>query len=149
MADEMQSILVDAELADLDKQEISDDADVYLLVFEITQAAIPLKIMEVLERLEGKIILCCITCGMALYENKDSMEQKLLPFLPDECDYRGLFFCPGQVPDNVIETVQIVLDENPENQRAKVMLEAFHHSMNHPDADDLRELRRFIQECGI
>ena len=28
-------------------------------------------------------------------------------------------------------------------------LEAFQHSMNHPDTDDLRELRRFIQESGI
>jgi hypothetical protein len=30
-----------------------------------------------------------------------------------------------------------------------VYLEAFQHSMNHPDTDDLRELRRFIQESGI
>ena len=73
LVDEIQTILAGAELVDLNKQEISDDADVYLLVFEITQAAIPLKIM----------------------------------------------------------------------------LEAFQHSMNHPDTDDLRELRRFIQESGI
>ena len=40
LADEIQAILAGAELVDLNKQEISDDADVYLLVFEITQAAI-------------------------------------------------------------------------------------------------------------
>lgn len=58
LADEIQTILAGAELVDLNKQEISDDADVYLLVFEITQAAIPLKIMDVLENLEEKTILC-------------------------------------------------------------------------------------------
>ena len=57
LADEIQTILADAELVDLNRQEISDDADVYLLVFEITQAAIPLKIMDVLENLEGKTVL--------------------------------------------------------------------------------------------
>ena len=147
LADEIQAILAGAELVDLNRQEISYDADVYLLVFEITQAAIPLKIMDVMENLEGKTILCCVICGMALHESKDSIEHNLLPFIPDECDYRGMFFCPGQIPASVMETVQTALDENPENQRARVMLEAFQHSMNHPDTDDLRELRRFIFVC--
>ena len=105
--------------------------------------------MDVLENLEGKTILCCVTCGMTLHESKDSIEHNLLPFIPDECDYRGMFFCPGQIPASVMDTVQTALDENPENQQAKTMLEAFQHSMNHPDTDDLRELRRFIQESGI
>ena len=112
LADEIQTILAGAELVDLNKQEISDDAAVYLLVFEITQAAIPLKIMDVLENLEGKTILCCVTCGMALHESKDSIEHNLLPFIPDECDYRGMFFCPGQIPASVMDTVQTALDEN-------------------------------------
>ena len=149
LAEEISSILHGAELVNLSKQEISDDANSYLLVFEITQNAIPLKIMDILENLEGKTILCCVTCGMALHESKDSIEHNLLPFIPDECDYRGMFFCPGQIPASVMETVQTALDENLENQRAKIMLEAFQHSMNHPDTDDLRELRRFIQESGI
>ena len=50
---------------------------------------------------------------------------------------------------SVMDSVQTALDENPENQRAKIMLEAFQHSMNHPDTEDLRDLRRFIQESGI
>ena len=70
LADEIQTILAGAELVDLNKQEISDDADVYLLVFEITQAAIPLKIMDVLENMEGKTVLCCVTCGMALHSGE-------------------------------------------------------------------------------
>lgn len=150
LADELQTILTGAEMVDLSgNQEISYSSDVYLLVFEITRDAIPLKIMDVLENLEGKTVLCIVTCSMALLESKDSVEHNLLPFLPDECDYRGLFFCPGQIPTSVMDTVQTALDENPENQRAKVMLEAFQHSMNHPDSDDLRDLRRFIQESGI
>ena len=57
LAEEISSILHGAELVNLSKQEISDNANSYLLVFEITQNAIPLKIMDILENLEGKTIL--------------------------------------------------------------------------------------------
>lgn len=149
LAEEISGILHGAELVNLSKQEISDDANSYLLVFEITQNAIPLKIMDILENLEGKTILCFVACGMALFEEKEDVEHNLLPFLPDECDYRGLFFCPGQIPSSVMDTIQKALDENPENKQAQAMLEAFQHAKNHPDAEDFRELRRFIQESGI
>ena len=149
LAEELQNILYDAELVNLSSQDISEGADVYLLVFEITQNAIPLKIMDILESLEGKTILCFVACGMALWESKETVERNLLPFLPDECDYRGLFFCPGQIPSSVMDTIQEALDENPENQQAQAMLEAFQHARNHPDTEDFRELRRFIQESGI
>ena len=105
--------------------------------------------MDILENLEGKTILCFVACGMALFEKKENVEHNLLPFLPDECDYRGLFFCPGQIPSSVMDTIQEALDENPENKQAQAMLEAFQHAKNHPDAEDFRELRRFIQESGI
>ena len=149
LADGIQSILNDAELVDLSNQEITEDTGVYLLVFEITRNSIPLPIMDALENLEEKTILCCVTSGMARFESKEGIEHSLLPFLPDECDYRGMFFCPGQIPASAMDAVQTALDENPENQRAKIMLEAFQHSMNHPDTEDLRDLRRFIQESGI
>ena len=72
LADELQTILAGAEMVDLSgNQEISYSSDVYLLVFEITRDAIPLKIMDVLENLEGKTVLCIVTCSMALLESKD------------------------------------------------------------------------------
>lgn len=151
LANEIKKILPpeSTDFADLSCQEISDDADVYLIGFEITQDAIPLNIMDVLENLEGKTVLCFVTCAMAHAGKKDSIERNLLPFLPDECDYRGLFFCPGQIPASVLRAVEEALRENPENERAKTMLECFQKSLNHPDSDDLRDLRRFIDESGI
>lgn len=149
LADGIQNILNDAEFVDLSNQEITEDADVYLLVFEITRNSIPLPIMDALENLEEKTILCCVTSGMARFESKEGIEHSLLPFLPDECDYRGMFFCPGQIPVSVIEKAEKVLRQDPENRQAKMMIEAFRSSAGHPDIEDMRELRRFIQESGI
>ena len=149
LAEELKRILHGAELVNLSKQDLSGGANVYLLVFEITQNAIPLKIMDLLENLEGKTVLCIVACGMALFETKEHIERRLLPFLPDACDYRGLFLCPGQIPASVMDTLQEALEENPENKQAQAMLEAFRQAENHPDAENFQALRRFIQESGI
>lgn len=46
LADGIQSILNDAELVDLSNQEITEDAGVYLLVFEITRNSIPRPVIQ-------------------------------------------------------------------------------------------------------
>ena len=104
LAEEISGILHGAELVNLSKQEISDDANSYLLVFEITQNAIPLKIMDILENLEGKTILCCVipssvmdTIQEALDENPENKQaQAMLEAFqhaknhPDAGDFREL-----------------------------------------------------------
>lgn len=79
LAEAIANSLTDAELVDLSCQEIADGAGVYLLVFEMTQNAIPLKIMDALELLEGKTILCAAASTMALYENAESVEKIYCP----------------------------------------------------------------------
>ena len=137
------------DVMDLSYCEISSDADVYLIGFEIVLDTLPLNIINILEKLEGKTVLCFATCGVATTENQERIKRTILPFLPDECDYRGLFVCPGQIPANVMDTTQKVLDKDPENKLAKTMMEGFQRSMNHPDMEDLYNLRRFINASGI
>lgn len=151
LADEIMRILPSdsTQLIDLSCQEISGEADVYLIGFEITQNAIPLEIMDVLKVLEGKTILCFVASGMALFENEEGVERKLSPFLPDECDYRGLFFCPGQLPSCVLDSIRTARLEQPESKQAEMMLKGYKHAMNHPDTEDLENLRQFILESHI
>lgn len=151
LANEIMNILPaeSTDLIDLSCQDISDDADVYLIGFEVTQDTLPLSIMDILENLESKTVLCFATCGMANTKCRESIERTISTFLPDECDYRGLFFCPGQIPASVMASMQEILERNPENERARAMLEGFQHSINHPDMEDLCSLRRFINTSGI
>lgn len=151
LADEIMTVLPSGstEVIDLSCQEISDEADVYVIGFDTTQSTIPLEIMDVLEVLEGKTVLCFVTSGMALFENQESVERKLSPFLPDECDYRGLFFCPGQLPPNVLDSLRAARLEQPESKQAELMLKGYQHSLNHPDAEDRENLCRFILESHI
>ena len=134
------------ECIDLSCQELYDDADVYLMIFEMMRSAIPLDIMDALENLGGKSILCFAACGSELWGDKEHIEQSMFPFLPDECDYRGLFVCPGHVPVNILDSMQQSLQEQPENSRAMAILEDYRRSSGHPDAEDMNDLRRFISE---
>ena len=134
------------ECVDLSCQELYDDADVYLIAFEMTRSAIPLDIMDAMENLGGKTILCFATCGTELLGDKEHIEQSLFPFLPDECDYRGLFVCPGHVPVNVLDAMQASLQEQAENTRAMAILEDYRRSAGHPDTEDIHNLRQFVHE---
>ena len=134
------------ECVDLSCQELYDDADVYLIVFEMMRSAIPLDIMDAMENLGGKSILCFAACGAEHWGDKDHIEQSMFPFLPDECDYCGLFVCPGHVPVNILNSMQQSLQEQPENTRAMAILEDYRWSTGHPDAEDIDDLRRFIGE---
>ena len=135
-----------AEYVDLSCQELYDDADIYLIVFEMMRNVIPMDIMNALENLGGKSILCFAAYGAELWGNKDHIEQSLFPFLPDECDYRGLFVCPGHIPFNILDSMQQSLQEQAENAQARAVLDDYRRSAGYPDAEDIDDLRRFIEK---
>lgn len=147
LAEEIADMLSDngVRLTDLSCADVSEDADVYLIGFGINRGTVPLKIIDALEVAEGKTILLFVTCGMEPTDDyKSSIERKILPFLPDGCDYRGLFLCPGQFPDEVIRNAQEVLSNQPNSVSARSLLEHYQKTYGHPDEEDLDDLRDFI-----
>lgn len=133
------------QMTDLNCQEVSGDADVYFIGFGISGDAIPLKVMEALEAAEGKEIFLFATCGMAPSENcRASIERRVLPFLPDDCMYKGLFLCAGQFSDEIIRHVEEMLQEHPESVHATTILENQKLTDGHPNEEDFQQLREFI-----
>ena len=57
----------DTFVTDLSCEEITGKAEVYLVGFGMKKEAIPLKVMEVLEELEGKTILLFVTASINPY----------------------------------------------------------------------------------
>lgn len=147
LAEEIAETISDEEvyLTDLSCDEISEDADVYFIGYGVNRGTVPMKIMDALEVAEGKTILLFVTCGIEPTESyKSSVERKILPFLPDDCDYRGLFLCPGQFPEEVVRNIQEVLRRQPDNAQARSLLEHHQKTYGHPNEEDLEGLREFI-----
>jgi hypothetical protein len=134
-------------LTDLAYGEAAEDADVYLLGFGINRGAVPLKIMDSMELAEGKTILLFITCGVEpTAEYQASVERTVLPFLPDDCDYRGMFLCPGQFPDEVVRYLREVLQRQPDNAQAQSLLTQYEKTCGHPNNSDIEHLRVFLSD---
>ena len=147
LAEEIAELLSDevVHLTDLACDDISEDADVYFIGFGVNRGTVPLKIMDALEAAEGKTIFLFVTCGIEPTERyKASVERKVLPFLPDDCDYKGLFLCPGEFPEEVVQNIQAILKQQPDNAQARILAENSRKTYGHPNEDDFKALGEFI-----
>ncbi len=133
-------------MTDIATEPLSGTADVFLVCFEMTREAVPLEIMEALELLEGKRIALFVLCAAKTENEKRDVERSLIPFLPDRCDYKGLFTCMGQMPSAIKNSVDEILSTQPENPQAIVLDRIYHQSLGHPDEEDFSLLRKFLQD---
>jgi flavodoxin len=132
-------------ITDLACDEPVQGADAYLIGYGVGRGTVPMKILDTLELAEGKTLLLFVTSGLQPTEEYHaSVERKVLPFLPDDCDYRGLFLCAGQFPDEIIQKAQAALRQDPNNAQARALLEHHQRTKGHPDGDDLERLRGFL-----
>lgn len=137
----------DTIVTDLTHEKMSKKADVYLLGFGVNKGTMPLKIMEALEELHGKKIMFFITCGMEPEKQyRDMIESKITPFLPEDCDYRGMFMCQGKFPDNVLAAAKKKLQEEPGNKYAEQIILDDELSNTHPNETDYDHAYKYILE---
>lgn len=135
----------DTRIADLASGEASGGADISFVGFDVESGTIPLKIMDALDYAEGKTIALFATCGLIpTEEHKAAIERKIAPFLPDECDYRGLFLCAGQLPESTASVVEERLKTQPDNAEMKDYLKRHYQITGHPDAHDIKDLESFV-----
>lgn len=137
----------DTKMVDLSSQQPSLDVDIYLVCFGLSKGNIPLKVMDLLEELEDKTLLLFITSAMEPgQESITLIERKLDPFMPLQCDYRGMFLCRGEFPQSVVDTAKRALEENPDDGYVQALLQNCMQTSGHPDRIDLQNARRFMRE---
>jgi len=132
-------------LTDLSLGSVSEIADVYFIGFGVNRGTVPLKIIESLEYTEGKTVILFITSGIEPIDSyKAAIERKISPFLPDNCNYKGLFLCAGQFPDAAASKIKEMLRLQPENEQARMLWENYQKTYGHPNNRDLEDLRNFV-----
>ena len=122
-------------------------AQVQLIGFELGGTkldAIPIKVLEYLEQLEDNVIFLFATVPFIPNDMVESrLENNAMPFLPDDCDYRGMYLCAAQPPEILLNDLRAIVSHHPENQRAKHWLERCENAANHPDESDIQKALRF------
>lgn len=135
-------------LVNLCEDDADTRADVYLIGFGYNQGRIPLMIIELLEQLSGKTVLLFATCGLLPTEEyRDAIAKKLFPFLPDDCDWRGLYLCGGAFPNEVAENLEQLRERGEENEQVQMFWEAKRETDGHPDEGDVEEALAFVRKA--
>lgn len=138
----------DTHLTDLSLDDVSENADVYFIGFGVNRGMVPMKIMDALECADGKTAILFATCGMEPTDAyKSSIERKILPFVPDDCDYKGFFLCAGQFSEIVVNNIKETLRQQPENAQARALWENYQKTCGHPNGEDLEDLQDFVWEA--
>lgn len=136
----------DTEFIDLIREKPTADADTYIIVFSFNKGTVPLKIMNMLDMLTGKTILFLVTFGADNpLEYQSIIEQKIIPFLPDHCDYRGIYLCKGAFPKDMIAAAEEKLKDNPDSEHAHMVCECCRKAKGHPDRNDENNACEFVR----
>lgn len=147
LADAFEDILEDAYVINL-KYDNDVLGDIHLVGFEMNESgfkAIPYEVMELLDQLEDKTVLLFATCPFETDQSaRNQLERTILPFLPDSCDYRGLFLCTGQASQQLISKLQTLSAQQSQDQRTSALLESCKASAGHPDEDDIMRACLFV-----
>jgi flavodoxin len=134
-------------LTDLSQEQVTGKADVYLIGYGINKGAVPLTVMDALDELHEKEIIFLVTCGIEpTDEYKSSVEKKIVPFISDDCDYKGLFMCYGEWDEKILNAAKAKLAEEPDNPSMKKVVEEAKKAASHPTEDDYANAAKFIAE---
>jgi len=133
-------------IVDLNDAAADLDSDVYLIAFDFWRGTPPLKIIDLLVQLEEKQILIFVTSGLAYSEEyQKAVEQKIKPFLPDRCNYCGLFLCPGELPEYIAEQAKGLCEDPVSRDYANLILENHRKTKGHPTEHDIQRMESFIR----
>lgn len=136
-------------LQNLEEEFTTIDADVHVVIYESVNGkvgTIPHRIMDFLEQLDERIVLLIVLCPLVPDDGlKYRVERAVLPFLPDHCDYKGLFLCPTESPATLVQKLVQVAEQNPNHEGAVQWLEQCRRCDGHPNDDDLIAVCQFIQ----
>lgn len=117
-------------------------ADLYIIGFGIRRNTLPYSVLQMLDQLENKRVAFFASGALGGVEAyKTKIESQILSFLPDSCDYQGLFLCAGSLSQEGMAFFREQLNGNDAAMRQILV-----QTVNHPNAEDMEQLSCFIRQ---
>ena len=64
--------------------------------------------------------------------------------LPESVKLKASFMCQGKMQQGVLERYRSMLEANPQDGRAKLMVDNYHAALTHPDGTDMAAFQHFL-----
>lgn len=148
IAEAMMAVLppASATLVDINAGTPSKNADVYCIGYGVHSSICSLKLLDFMELLNGKTILLFATCGLEPTDAyRKLLERNIGPFLPDQCDYRGMFLCQGAISEDGVTMLQKHIEKSGNADQLQQLDGLVCRAQTHPDFDDLDAAGKFVK----
>lgn len=121
------------------------DADTFFVGFWANRGTCDMSVIDLISDLHGKKIALFGTCGFGGDEEYyKTIEQKVSVFIPDDCEYLGIFMCQGKMPMQVRKKYEISMEDQKQEAWRKKMLQNFDEALFHPNETDFEHARAFV-----
>ena len=135
-----------AKLVDIDTAVPSKDADVHCIGYGVHSSICSLKMLDFMELLNGKTILLFATCGLEPTEAyRKLLERNIEPFLPERCNYRGMFLCQGAISHDGVIMLKKHIEKAGNTDQLRQLDGLVTRAQVHPDFDDLDAAVKFLK----
>lgn len=100
-----------------------------------------------LEELKGKQVFLFGTAG---FGGSEEYFKTILQRVGDKLDSSnaqiGTFMCQGSMPGTVLKRYEVMLEQDPHDEKIMEMIENYHQALAHPDRNDKMMLRECVRE---
>lgn len=126
------------------------DADVILAGFPTQRGDCPQPMQELLGKMKNKKVALFGTAGFGgSKEYFDKILNTVASHLPETCQYLGGFMCQGKMQPNVRERYLSMLQNNPQDERIKAMIENFDRALPHPNETDVKNMLAWLKTLPL
>ena len=70
--------------------------------------------------------------------------ERVVSHLPSDNTVAGSYMCQGKMPMTVRKRYEAMLEQSPEDEKMKAMIDNFDRALSHPDSADLEKLRSML-----
>lgn len=127
-------------------EEKVKDADMIFLGFWTDKGDCSGNIGKCMEKLHGWNVFLFGTAGFGGSEAYFSqILGRVEAHLGEGCVIAGSYMCQGRMPESVRRRYESLLEQNPEDQKIRGMIENFDRALAHPDEKDIEVFRQKIK----
>lgn len=66
--------------------------------------------------------------------------------IPDDNTVGDAFMCQGKMQMAVRKRYEAILEQDPEDEKAKMLIENFDIALSHPDEEDIKEMKKWLAD---
>ena len=121
------------------------EADVLYVGFWTDKGTCPQEIGDFLAQVTDQKVFLFGTAGFGADQAYyDRIIQAAACELPESVKLKASFMCQGKMQQGVLERYRSMLEANPQDGRAKLMVDNYHAALTHPDGTDMAAFQHFL-----